>query len=105
MIWLSYDTSTQRHPFIGMSAEQVPTFGPARDPARGRFVQKNVIFRDAEGELAQADAVLHQDAQGTELGDKFVVASQVFRVAGVELKTDPLFGHSHERVFLQRWSG
>lgn len=102
MIWLSYDTDTERHPLAGMNAEQVEAYGPPV-PARGRWVEKNVIYRNSDGELAQADAVLHQDPQGTAVGDKFVVGGGAFRVVRVELKTDPLFGHRHERVTLERW--
>lgn len=102
MIALSYDTPIVRYPLIGVDADQVPTFGPAVDGI-GRLQQRSFIFRGPDGELAQADAVLHQDPQGSGVGDKFVAGTAAFRAVVVELKTDPLFGHRHERIVLQRW--
>lgn len=102
MISLSYDTSTARHPLTGQDADHEPTFGTVVASV-GRFQRRNFLFKGPDGELAQADAVLHQDPQGTAVGDKIVVASENFRVAIVELKTDPIFGHRHERIVLQRW--
>jgi hypothetical protein len=103
MIELSFDTDTVRYPVLSYSEENVPSFDTAVQ-AKGRFQDRAFIFRGPDGELAQADATLHQAPQGTAVGDKIVVASVGYRVQVVELKTDPLFGHRHERLVLARWA-
>lgn len=102
MIELSYDTATVRYPRTGMDADQNATFGMPVE-AKGRWVQRSFIYRNADGELAQADATLHQAPQGVKVGDRVEVGQVAYRVDIVELKTDPLFGHRHERLVLVRW--